>query len=143
MDHRHAVVGEDVGAVVGEGQADLVLADGLARGKAASWGADVELRPAQAAGADVVADPVAGVGALLLGPKGDDGLGTEEARDGGVQGQPPWPHLPGPLQGGADYQRRAVELQVQLAQVEAAERGRIAGAQGKASDLGRRSAGVE
>ncbi len=68
MDHRHALVGEDVGAVEGVGQAHLILADRLVLGDPASGHADAEDRLSQPAYGDVVADPVPGIGALLLGP---------------------------------------------------------------------------
>ncbi len=91
----------------------------------------------------MVADPVSGVGALLPRPEGDDGPGRQQARDGGVERQAPGAEPLGLLGDGADQEGRTVQLKVQPAEVEAAELGGVAGAEGQAPHLGRRRAGIE
>ncbi len=137
MDQRHAVVGQDVGAVVGVGQAHLILADRLMGGDAAVGHPDPQHRLPNPADGHMIADPVAGVGALLLWPEGDDGLGTQHARNGRVEAQAPRAQASRPLQDRPDQEWRAIQLQVQLVQLDAAGLGQIAGAQGEVLHLRR------
>ncbi len=143
VDHRHAIGSQDVGAVIGEGQADLVLADGPAGGHAAGRQAEAEHRPADAADSNVVADPVTRIGTLLLGPQRDDGLGAHHPGQGGVHDQTPGAQSAGPLKLRVDQERRSVELQVHAAQVDVANLRRVAGAEGEPANLGGRRAGIE